>query len=1018
MMKTLAILVCLAGIPADVLAQAAIVGTVSDARGAPLPGVAVEATSDALLEHARTTLTDGAGRFRVEDLPPGTYQVRFRLDGWKTHHVDGVQATASLAATVNARLAAGELAETVTAIAEPPVIDVHDARRAVTLTGGDHRLLPTARTYNALLGLLPGLVTNVTDTIAGPSTTAFPLHGGRQNEGRLMLDGLTIGSPPSGNSATSYDVDVARAQEVTLTMSGGLGEPETAGLVMNIVPKAGGNTTHGSIFASGSDKRLQSSNLTSSLIDQGVIAAAPFTKLYDISATLGGPIAADRVWYFLTAHKGSSTRNSTNVYYNVNAGDADEWRYVPDLIRPSYSDRTFENLSGRMTWQIAERHKLSGFWDAQALCRSCTGATPGVSEPPRISPEAVGVLGRRLDVTQATWSSPITNRLLLEAGYGGTSFGVGNFEREPNPTRNLVRVVEQCASGCAANGNIPGLTYRSQDFSVAHTGSFSWKGSASYITGTHTLKIGYQQTLMTDDRTWMTNNQALTYRVDNGVPTQLTQSISPWVNDARAGWQAIFVQEQWTRRQLTLQAALRFDRARSWFPAQREGPSRFLPAPIVIAETRGVDSYKDISPRFGIAYDPGGTGKTAIKASVGRYLEGAGVAGIYANTNPTLRMPQTTPAFGTPGVTRAWTDANGNFTPDCDLLNPGAQDLRASGGDLCGVLSNVSFGKHVLTNMFDANILRGWGVRPSDWNVAVSFQRQIGRRASLDVTYNRRSFEGETVADNLSLQPSDLTPFNLAAPLDPRLPGGGGYIVRGLYDVIPEKAGQVNNLVTDSTAFGRWYQYYNGVDVTLDARLNGSMTLTAATSTGQIVADNCDVRAHLPELATTTMGTTPFGGGLAASAVTPVSPYCHVAFGVLTQLRLFSSYLVPRIDVQVGARFSSRPGPPLAANYAAPNAAVAPSLGRNLSANASSVTVNLITPGSLYGARINQLDLRLAKMLKHGRSRMVLGVDLYNVLNGNVVVTYNNTFVPGGPWLQPLAVLTPRLLKVTAELDW
>jgi hypothetical protein len=1017
-MKTLAMLVCLLGATADAAGQAAIAGAVSDAWGVAVPGVEVEAMSSALIEDARSTLTDGAGRYRLEDLRPGTYLVHFTLTGWKTHQVEGVDVTASLTTTVNARLEAGPITETITVTAEPPVIDVHDARRAMALTGGDIRSLPVSRTYQALLFLLPGLVTNVTDPVAGPSTTSFPIHGGRQSEGRLMLDGLTIGSPPAGNSATSYDVDVARAQEVTFTLSGGLGESETGGLVMNIAPKAGGHTTHGSVFASGSGKRLQSSNLTSSLIAQGMTAAAPYTKLYDVSATLGGPIAADRLWYFLTAHKGSSTRNSTNVYYNANAGDADEWRYVPDLTRPAYSDRTFENVSARVTWRLSEHQKVSGFWDAQALCRSCTGATPGLSEPQRVSPEAVGVLGRRLDVTQATWSSPITNRLLLEAGYGGTFFGVGNFERDPNPTRHLVRVVEQCASGCAANGNIPGLTYRSQDFSIAHTGSFSWKGSASYITGSHTLKIGYQQTLMSDDRTWFTNHPALTYRVDNGVPTQLTQSISPWVNDARAGWQALFVQEQWTRRRLTLQAAVRFDRARSWFPEQREGPSRFLPAPIVIPETRGVDSYKDISPRFGVVYDLAGTGKTVIKASAGRYLEGAGVSGIYANSNPTLRMPQTTPAFGTPGVTRAWTDANGNFVPDCDLLDPGAQDLRASGGDLCGVVSNVSFGKNLRTNTFDANILRGWGVRPSDWNLAVSLQRQIGRRASLDVTYNRRAFDGETVADNLSLQPSDLTPFNLIAPLDPRLPGGGGYTIEGLYDVVPAKAGQVDNLVTDSRAYGRWSQYYNGVDVTVEARLDKGLTFVAATSTGQTVSDNCDVRARLPELSTTTTGTTAFGAGLMGSAVTPVSPYCHVAFGVLTQLRLFSTYVVPKVDVQVAAKWSSRPGPPLAANYAAPNAVVAPSLGRNLSANAPSVTVNLIAPGSLYGDRIHQLDLRLAKTLTHGRSRTVVGVEVYNVLNASTVSSYNNTFVPGGPWLQPLTVVTPRLLKITAEFDW
>ena len=256
------------------------------------------------------------------------------------------------------------------------------------------------------------------------------------------------------------------------------------------------------------------------------------------------------------------------------------------------------------------------------------------------------------------------------------------------------------------------------------------------------------------------------------------------------------------------------------------------------------------------------------------------------------------------------------------------------------------------------------------------------------------------------------------APLDSRLPGGGGYIVEGLYDVIPAKAGQVNNLVTDSTAYGRWYQYFNGLDVTFEGRVGGWLTFAGGTSAGQTVADNCDVRARLPELATTTTGTSAFGGGLTGSAVTPVSPYCHVAFGVLTQVRGFSSYLVPKIDIQLAATFQSKPGALLAANYAAPNSVVAPSLGRNLSGSAANVTVNLVAPGSLYGDRVNQLDLRLAKVLTYGRSRTVVGVDIYNVLNSNAVLTYNNTFVPRGPWLQPLTILTPRLFKVTAALDW
>ena len=783
------------------------------------------------------------------------------------------------------------------------------------------------------------------------------------------------------------------------------------------ISRSGGNQTRGSIFAAGTGRALQFDNLTPELVAQGATAPTPLSKLYDISGTLGGPLRRNRLWYVVTGHNGASTRYIGDIYYNRNAGDPAAWLYSPDFARQEYSDRTYENASARVTAQLTARNKVTAFWDAQSLCRRCTGATPGLSEPARISPEAVGILGRPLHVTQATWSSPVTSRLLLDAGYSGTYFGVGNFERDPNPTRDLVRVVEQCASGCAANGNISGLVYRSQDYSVAHAGSYQWKASLSYVTGSHTAKVGYQHTLMTDDRTWLTNSQNLTYRFNNGVPNQLTQSISPWQNDARVGWDAVYAQEQWTRDRLTVQAAIRFDRASSWFPEQQEGPSRFLPMAIRVPRTRGVDAYTDITPRFGATYDLTGSGKTVLRANLGRYLEGAGVNGTYAVANPTLRMPQTTSVFGTAGVTRAWIDANTNFTPDCDLHNPLAQDLRSSGGDLCGVLSNTSFGEDVMSSNVDPAVLSGWGTRPADWSLAVSVDHELMPRTFLNVAYNRRWFSGFTAVDNLAVTASDLTPFSIVAPVDPRLPGGGGYTVAGLFDVIPEKAGMVNNLVTSSAQFGRWYQYFNGLDVSVSIRQR-RLSLEAGTSTGQTVADNCDVRARLPELSTAVMGTAAFGPGLSNSAVTPLSPYCHVGFGLLTQFRGLSSYLFPKVDVQLSATFQSKPGPMLTANYTVPNAVVAPSLGRNLSGDAANVTVNLVEPGTMYGDRVNQLDLRGAKLFRPGRSRLTVAAEIYNALNSSAVLTVNPAFVPGGRWLQPLSILTPRFIKLAVEVEF
>ncbi len=1011
---TVGLLVVLtAGVPRGGFAQA-IAGAVHDESGAAVADVTVQAESVALIEKVRTVVTDGRGQYRIEDLRPGAYTLTFTREGFRPQVRPGIEITSAFTASVNARLAPGPVAEAIVVTGETPVVDVRSVAAATALRTDLVKALPTVRSYNALVVLIPGVVSRANDIVVGTTTAAFPIHGGRVNEGRLALDGYTVGGPSVGNSATSYVVDAGATEEVTFSSGSGLGETETGGLVMNLVPKAGGNSPSGSFFASGTGAPLQADNLTSDLKAQGVAAPTPLRKVYDISGTIGGSIRRDRVWYFVTAHRGGSTMDSTNVYYNLNAGNPAQWLYAPDSTRIEYSDRLFENASGRVTWQMSRRSKVSMFWDEQSLCRTCTGATSAGIDPPRVSPEAVGVFGRPMRVTQATWSAPLSNRLLIDAGYGGASSGWGNFERNPNPTRDLVRVVEQCASGCTANGNIPGLAYRSQDFSDAFNGSYLWKGSVSYVTGSHSVKVGYQHTLMTQDVVWTTNTQNLTYRFNNGVPNQLTESISPWLDRSRTGWDAVFAQDRWTLGRLTTQAAVRFDRARSWFPAQQEGPSRFLPTAIIIPETEGVASYKDITPRFGASYDVLDDGTLALKVHLGRYLDGAGTSGTYLSANPSLRMPQTTSWLGAPGVTRAWTDANGNFVPDCDLLDPNAQDRRASGGDMCGVVSNTNFGQNVLTSNFDPALLHGWGVRPSDWTLDVSMQRQILPRASATLAYSRRWLRGFTVADNVAVSPSDFTPFSVVAPVDPRLPGGGGYVVSNLFDVVPGKAGLVSTLIADSRKYGRSYQYFNGIDATVNLRAGGAEVM-GGTSTGQTVADDCDVRAHLPELDTTRMGASPLGAGLASSAVSPASPYCHVAFGIQTQFRALASYELPRVGVQLAATIQSKPGAMLVANYAAPNAAVVPSLGRDLSGNAPNVTVNLLPPGTRYGGRINEVDVRVAKLLHYGHSRTMVALDIYNALNSSAALTYNGSFLAGGPWPQPNTILTPRLLRITLE---
>ena len=264
------------------------------------------------------------------------YTLTFTREGFRPYVREGVQITSAFTAGVNAQLALGPVAETITVTAATPAVDVRSAAAATTLPADIVKALPTVRSYNALVVLIPGVATSGNDVVTGTSTTAFPIHGGRGNEGRLALDGFTVGGPAVGNSPTSYVVDAGATEEVTFASAGGLGENETGGLVVNLVPKTGGNSTHGSLFFSGTGKKLQSDNLTPALMQQGVTAASPLSKVYDVSGTIGGPIARDRLWYFATAHRGGSTTDSTNVYYNLNAGDPAKWsvctRHEPESV--------------------------------------------------------------------------------------------------------------------------------------------------------------------------------------------------------------------------------------------------------------------------------------------------------------------------------------------------------------------------------------------------------------------------------------------------------------------------------------------------------------------------------------------------------------------------------------------------------------------------------------------------------------------------------------------------------------
>jgi hypothetical protein len=157
------------------------------------------------------------------------------------------------------------------------------------------------------------------------------------------------------------------------------------------------------------------------------------------------------------------------------------------------------------------------------------------------------------------------------------------------------------------------------------------------------------------------------------------------------------------------------------------------------------------------------------------------------------------------------------------------------------------------------------------------------------------------------------------------------------------------------------------------------------------------------------------GNGGAVSNQWIPAQYCRQQSAYLTNVKFSGSYTVPRIDVLVSGTFRSIPGPEIYANYVATNAVIAPSLGRPLSGGAANLPVSILEPGSLYGERLNQVDIRVGKILRFGRTKTSLNLDLYNLFNVNTVLTVNNAFAT---WQRPTSILLARFAKIGVQMDF
>ena len=382
----------------------------------------------------------------------------------------------------------------------------------------------------------------------------------------------------------------------------------------------------------------------------------------------------------------------------------------------------------------------------------------------------------------------------------------------------------------------------------------------------------------------------------------------------------VYAQDTWTINRLTANLGVRWDYLNNKVEAQSAGGGRWI-GPRSFDELTNVPNYTDIAPRLGVAYDLFGNGKTALKATFSRYVQ--------TSTVSTARLlnPFNTTVNNT---TRPWDDVNRDGIPQESEL---------------GALANTNFGRVNIATQYDPDTIEGFGKRRNNWEVSASVTQELMSRVSVDVAYFRRAQGNFTTTDNLDVTSADFQPYCVTAPSDPRLPGGGGQEICGLYDIVPTKFGvATSNVVTFVDNFGgKQTEVFTGVDVAFNARLRSDLFFSGGVATGNTSFNNCDAYVDNP--------VTDFG--ISTVATYPATPgtglnfaYCDYDTSWLTQAKLTGSYTLPW-EIQVAGVLQNLPGQPILAQWNIVQADATPSLGRPLSGGANtSRVVPLIKPGT------------------------------------------------------------------------
>jgi hypothetical protein len=951
-------------VPKASYAQAAIAGVVKDTSGSVMPGVLIEASSPALIERTRSGVTDNAGQYKIVDLRPGSYEVSFTLAGFKTVRRGNITLEGNFTPTINAELQVGSLEEVLTVTAEAPVVDVVNNQATFVANREVLDAIPTSRrdtTARALL--IPG--TTVTYNILGQYNMTS--HGSSTSDFTMAIDGLRVNNLCGSGQFSGFYMNDQAVQELTYSTGSESAEIQSSGIRVNSVPKDGGNRFSGSLLFSGRGSSLQSDNRSDAVKAAGITIAGTAYD-YQVNPSFGGPLAKDKLWFY-----------GTYLYQ-------DHKIYVPSAHfadgSPAFrNDMGSYSAVGRVTWAASSKDKIRVYVEKQFTGEFYNGFTFLPTTTPEASTDAFG----NGWIPQARWTRAQSNKLLFEAGiaYYNQPYEQ-NCRASVKPTDLPILNGSTGLLTGACGYTIPPYASTTKDYNVM--------ASASYVTGSHAIKVGMTDLWGENSRTFKPNANLDTLikinvaGLGNEIPFQAVVYNSPATSIQNVNSDlGSYVQDTWTMKRMTLNYGARFEHFNASVPAESSAASTWIGARNFPA-IPDVPNWNDWAVRLAAAYDLFGNGKTALKASAGKYV--AGQAAGYAQT-----------FNGMSGVTQTvtWTDLDRNGTI-----------LDAAGNIEVNEVGPRTANYGQVTIRPDPALPRGY-----NWEYSALVQHELMPRTSVTVGFYHRDFYNLQVYDNQNLSTADWTALSVATPTDPRLPLSGQPIP--LYTLNPAKVGiATDNLNTFST---QNKSAYNGFEVTANLRRD-RFILFGGVTTDRLVSSNCDGSTSTQDVGTRGASARDNPNSLRFCDVTLATS--GQAAGVFrTTVKASAAYSFP-YDVQVSGSFSSIPGPGIRADYTVTSAIAGRTIIGSTTGTASTV-VNLVQPNSLFLDYQNRLDLRVGKTFRFGQTKIQGFADIFNVLNAGTVLTVNQTYgavAASNAWLTPTTIMDGRYVRFGMQLNF